>query len=186
MPDVKIQGLRPEDLTGEYTQDDARKIEDLDPIDQAEWAANSLARCMEDLPEVQKVVERQRALHNVKLLLRVAPQDKKQWIAGPATQLVFAFSERSDVEFFCGEQLLPFKSPLGQPKLKYGVVIMVATKNWISFIRDVSNALSDYGPKLLVSASPLMGPPTPTGSLVEMGGEGKRGAIIIGQERYNR
>ncbi len=179
--------IRPEDLSDMGAPDYSEiptDVREMEPLEQAEWAANSLARALEDLPEVSKVLERKKAPGRIWVRIRVQPENEESWSNGPAFRMADLFQDKNNVEFCVAREVVRVQTPLGQKKPVYGWFIAVATQDLPGFIRDVSDVLYDPDEKLLVAASPLMGAGTPQGSLVPKGGKGTRGAIIVNPNEH--
>lgn len=163
--------------------EEPKRDEELTPGERAAKAAKVIAKGLEDLPEVKKVVDIKSAPGRIWILLRIQSQeDQSKWAGGSACELLHYFKEKYEkvVEIVICKQLFPDKSQLGAKLVKHGWAVAVSATNWDPVVRGFSDCLSDYGPKLRVSESPLVGPGTPKGNLATHLDKGKKGAQPIG------
>lgn len=171
-------GFTKKDFEDTYVE--TEPTSEVPPIEQARRAAQTLARAFESLPEVKKVVDVKSGPGRVWLLLRIqGEKDQARFINTTACEILHHFNERSGFEVVISKQLIPVKSALQQKTVKYGWAVAAGATDIQALLREFSNCMAEFGPKLRVAESALVGPGTPGGSFAAGGGDGKRGAQII-------
>jgi hypothetical protein len=128
---------------------------DIGPEEYAEHMANVLANALQ-ATKIFGVVEVQAGIGQVNVMGRVKRDSERVFLDKVVTPILVMMNKIDDVEGFIGKQFL-----LRDGGVKYAWVISYASNDLKKATFAVCQAFEGAIPRLEVTESPLMGPPTP-------------------------
>jgi hypothetical protein len=151
---------------------DAFSKPNLSPEDEAQHYAGLLASALEATGLVE-VVETKVSVGQIHFMCRVQKKNEREFANSLLHPTLLA--ARGNFDLFTGKQFLIKKNT---DDMVFGWVFAVGAMDMAEAVRTIGTVLEVAAPRVMVTEAPLMGPPTPAGSV---GKGGRKGASAIGE-----
>jgi hypothetical protein len=152
---------------------DAFEKPNLSPEDEGKHYADLLASAMESTGLVE-IVETKVSVGQIHFMCRVQKKNEKEFAYSVLKPTLLA--ARGSFDLFTGKQFFIKK---GTDEMVFGWVFAVGSMDLTEAVRTISTILEVAAPQVMVTEAPLMGPPTPSGSV---GKGGRKGAAPLSSE----